>query len=84
MGLVAEILPDGEALMARAEELAARLATHAPLTMRATKEGMRRNAKAAAGDVDDHDLIELCYMSADFKEGMEAFLAKRKPAWTGR
>ncbi len=83
-GLIAEVLPDGDAVMARAAELAARLATHAPLTMRATKESMRRNAKAAAGDVDDHDLIELCYMSEDFKEGMEAFLAKRKPQWKGR
>jgi len=25
----------------------------------------------------------MCYMSADFKEGVEAFLSKRKPQWTG-
>jgi enoyl-CoA hydratase len=29
------------------------------------------------------DLIEMCYMSADFKEGVASFLAKRKPQWTG-
>ena len=29
------------------------------------------------------DLIALCYMSQDFKHGLEAFLAKKKPEWTG-
>jgi enoyl-CoA hydratase/carnithine racemase len=24
-----------------------------------------------------------CYMSKDFREGVDAFLAKRKPSWTG-
>lgn len=82
IGLVSEIAPSLEALHARADELAAKVASHAPLTLRATKEGMRR--LAAATSVDDRDLIALCYMSEDFKEGMEAFLAKRKPAWKGR
>jgi enoyl-CoA hydratase len=26
----------------------------------------------------------MCYMSRDFKEGMEAFLNKRKPVWQGK
>ena len=29
------------------------------------------------------DLVLMCYMSADFREGMEAFLAKRPPVWRG-
>ena len=53
-----------------------------PLTLRATKEALRRNRVAAA--VEDKDLVELAFMSADFKEGMEAFLAKRKPHWQGK
>ena len=78
IGLIAEVAEDAPA---RAEELAAVFATHAPLTMRATKEAMRR---LSAARVDDRDLIAMCYTSEDFREGMEAFLAKRKPAWSGR
>jgi len=32
---------------------------------------------------DDADLVELCYTSDDFHEGVAAFLAKRKPQWSG-
>jgi enoyl-CoA hydratase len=81
-GLVSEVLEDEAALLARAEELAKHLAGMAPLTLRATKEAMRRNREAI--HVEDADLIELCYMSADFKHGLEAFLAKSKPEWSGK
>jgi enoyl-CoA hydratase/carnithine racemase len=54
----------------------------APLTLSATKEALRRLREHAAA-VDDSDLIIQCYTSADFKEGLEAFLAKRKPDWKG-
>lgn len=82
IGLISAIATTLDDLHARADEIATKVASHAPLTMRATKEAMRRNT--AATQVDDRDLIELCYMSEDFKEGMEAFLAKRKPNWKGR
>ncbi|MEX5728748.1 enoyl-CoA hydratase [Rhodovulum iodosum] len=81
-GLIGEVLPDEAALMARAEALAATLGHMAPLTLRATKEAMRRNR--AAVSVDDADLITMCYMSEDFRHGMEAFLAKERPTWRGR
>jgi enoyl-CoA hydratase len=32
---------------------------------------------------EDRDLILMCYMSRDFREGMDAFLNKRTPNWTG-
>lgn len=82
VGLVSEVLSDEEALFERAQALAVRLSEMAPLTLRATKEAMRRNR--AAINVDDADLILSCYMSEDFKTGMEAFLEKRKPDWKGR
>ncbi|WP_336487341.1 enoyl-CoA hydratase/isomerase family protein [Methylobacterium nigriterrae] len=82
IGLVSEVVADAAALEARAAELAALLAGHAPLTLQATKEGLRRLQEGDAGA--GEDLILQCYMSQDFREGMEAFLAKRPPNWTGR
>lgn len=81
-GLVSEVLPDETALLARASELADKVGSMAPLTLRATKEALRRNR--AALQVDDSDLIISCYMSEDFRTGMEAFLGKKKPEWKGR
>ena len=80
-GLVSEVLEDHTALMARVRELGGLLIEQAPLTLRATKEGLRRLTQA---EIEDDDLILSCYSSADFREGLEAFLAKRKPDWQGR
>ncbi|HEX8416441.1 MAG TPA: enoyl-CoA hydratase/isomerase family protein [Methylobacterium sp.] len=86
IGLVGEVVEDAGALATRANELARLLAGHAPLTLRATKEGLRRlqEEPEPEGERPGDDLIRLCYTSADFREGMEAFLAKRPPDWTGR
>ncbi|MGO9390614.1 enoyl-CoA hydratase [Rhodoblastus sp.] len=78
-GLVGEIAPVDE-LMGRAESLARTVAGHAPLTLRATKEALARlRPPMETGE----DLVVMCYRSADFQEGMEAFLAKRPPQWRG-
>lgn len=82
-GLVREVVANEEALLPRAQELAEELATHAPLTMWASKEAMRRIRDRLVPEGEDSDLILSCYLSRDFKEGVEAFLAKRKPQWTG-
>jgi len=76
VGLVSEVLPDHAALMTGAEALARQVAANAPLTLRATKEALRRLRDALPPD---EDLIRLCYTSEDFREGMEAFLGKRPP-----
>ncbi len=81
-GLLSEILPDHAALQARAAELAATLASHAPLTLRATKQALRRltaSARATHGD----DLVTMCFGSADFAEGVKSFLERRPARWTG-
>jgi enoyl-CoA hydratase len=82
VGLVNELFDTPDALMSRAHALAAQIATQAPLTMRATKEIVRRLRERAAG-IDDEDLIALCYGSADFQEGLDAFLTKRTPKFAG-
>ena len=65
--------------------LAMEIAANAPLTLRATKEMVRRilsKRRLPAGE--DADLIEMCYSSEDFHEGVSAFLGKRRPQWTGK
>jgi enoyl-CoA hydratase/carnithine racemase len=82
IGLASEVLPDQATLLARAEELAATLAGHAPITLSTTKEALRR-LQAKMGEESIDDLIRHTYASADFREGMDAFLQKRPPKWTG-
>ena len=82
-GLISEIVEDHAALVARAGELAETLKGHAPITLRTTKEGLRR-LRVEGAKADDRDLVVAAYMSDDFKEGLEAFLGKRKPEWKGR
>jgi enoyl-CoA hydratase/carnithine racemase len=66
----------------RVGELTDRLAHHAPVTMRVTKEAIRRLLHAGLPDGDD--LARACYASEDFRIGVEAFVEKREPQWTGR
>ena len=81
-GFVHEIVA-AEAIEARVGALAEELASHAPITLRVTKEAVRR-LHAARPLPDGDDLIALTYTSADFREGVRAFLAKEKPRWTGQ
>jgi enoyl-CoA hydratase len=79
-GFVTEIAEPAE-LEAKAQALCDRLMRNAPVTMRVSKEGIRRIV--AAGLPDGEALIRECYGSRDFKIGVEAFLAKTRPVWTG-
>ena len=76
-----EVLAEGE-VDGRAREICRRLGESAPLTMRATREAMRRMTTDDLPPGDD--LIRSVYGSADFKAGVAAFIAKRRPVWNGR
>ena len=80
IGLVSEVVPDHAALGARAGALARLVGGHAPLTLQATKAQLRQLRTPVA---EDEGLILMCYQSRDFREGMEAFLSKRAPVWSG-
>ena len=82
-GMLVEVTPDETSLAQRAQAIAEEVAANAPLTHWATKEALRRLRDKAIPHGVDRDLIVRCYLSRDFREGVEAFLAKRKPVWTG-
>jgi enoyl-CoA hydratase len=82
-GLLAEVTADESSLLLRAQAIAEEMASFAPLTIWATKEALRRVRDQLIPEDADSDLIVACYMSADFREGVESFLAKRKPVWKG-
>ena len=74
IGLATEVVEEDEA-EARVQELCERLARHAAVTLRVTKEALRRLCDAGLPDGDD--LVRETYGSEDFRRTVQAFLAKR-------
>ena len=82
LGLLNEVVEDTAALAQRAGELATLIAGHAPLTLNSTKQALVRLQRRLSRE-EGEDLILMCYMSRDFREGLDAFLNKRPPQWRG-
>jgi len=85
LGLVNEIVAS-ENLMARARELATQLTENSPSSMTATKRLINGFISAEldqqiAEAIEDNARIRT---TADFREGINSFIEKRKPRWTGR
>jgi methylglutaconyl-CoA hydratase len=85
LGLVNEIVAP-EQLLPRARELAMQLMENSPASLQATKKllsGYTREQldRQVAQAVEANAAIR---RTADFKEGITAFLEKRKPTWTGK
>jgi enoyl-CoA hydratase/carnithine racemase len=84
MGLVHKVVSD-ESLAAAASKWAGTIAGNAPLSVRAMKQMIAR-VISSAFEVEHKDLDELGNRvrgSQDAREGVRAFLEKRKPAWRG-
>lgn len=84
MGLVHKVVPDDQ-LEAAAGQWAERIAGNAPLSVRAMKRMIARTISHAF-EAEHQDLDQLgtkVRTSADAREGVRAFLEKRKPVWRG-
>ena len=84
-GLVTRVVPDDETVPA-ALELAATIAALPPLAVTAAKEAVNQAEELGleAGLAFERRNFYLLFASEDQVEGMEAFAAKRAPAWKGR
>lgn len=85
MGLVNHVYPAAE-LMTEAKKLAAKIAKQAPIAVGYSKtainKGMQVDLDTAMGI--ESDLFGMCFATADQKEGMKAFVEKRKPDFQAR
>lgn len=85
LGLVSAVVPRGEA-RAAAAELLGRITKHGPLAVRLALESIYHALDASADEAMtfESSLFGLLASTADMKEGMAAFLEKRKPDFKGR
>lgn len=85
MGLVSEVVAD-EAVMDRALELARAIAQMPPIAVRKIKEAVLAGADQSleAGLLIERQAFQLLFDTADQKEGMKAFIEKRRPAFEGQ
>lgn len=83
-GLVNRVFPD-EWMLDEALSLAADIAARSPLSLRLAKEAINAAFEGSLSETldDERRLFQLTFASEDQKEGMAAFLEKRKPTWKG-
>ncbi|PWG65747.1 enoyl-CoA hydratase/isomerase family protein [Sediminicurvatus halobius] len=83
-GAVTDVFPP-ERIEDEVRAVAERLAGLAPLTLRATKEGIRRVLQGRRPALEQgSDLVRECYMSEDFRSAVRAFTEKTPHEWRGR
>lgn len=84
IGLVARVVPR-DRLLGECEALVRRIAANAPIAVRLAKEVLNRgpDMPLEAASALEADAFALCFATEDQKEGMKAFLEKRKPRYRG-
>ena len=85
MGLVSEVVPDGEVAGA-ALRIATTIAALPPLAVMQIKEAVLagEDASLSTALLLERKAFQLLFATSDQKEGMRAFLEKRKPEFQGR
>ena len=85
IGLVNRVVPEGEALSA-ARELAAEIAANGPVAVRHAKTAANRSLDVdlISGLEYEADQFSLLFATEDAREGMGAFMEKRKPQFKGQ
>ena len=85
IGLVNRVVPEGEALNA-ARELAAEISANGPVAVRHAKTAANRSLDVdlISGLEYEADQFSLLFATRDAREGMGAFMEKRKPQFEGR
>lgn len=85
LGLLNQVVEPAE-LESKVDELVKRLASRGPIAVAQIKQSFARNRDV---DVETAIMVEneaatTCFVSADQKEGLRAFLEKREAKWTGK
>jgi len=85
MGVVSEVVPTGQAL-ARAIDVAREISAMPPISIMQIKEIVNAgvNAPLETALVLERKAFQLQFATRDQKEGMRAFLEKRKPKFEGQ
>ncbi|HVE93083.1 MAG TPA: enoyl-CoA hydratase-related protein [Actinomycetota bacterium] len=84
-GLVSRVVPQ-EALLDEAVALASKIASQPPIAVRLGKDAVNRSYETllGAGLAAERHNFYLLFATEDQREGMDAFVNKRKPQWKGR
>ncbi len=84
-GLVSSVYPT-ETYLDDALKLAHKVAKQAPVAARLAKDAINASYESALSDGIQHErmLFYMLFSTDDQKEGMDAFVSKRKPTWTGK
>jgi enoyl-CoA hydratase/carnithine racemase len=85
LGLVTRVVPDAR-LDAEVEELARTLASLSPVALRLGKEAIYSACEMPYEQALRYlrEMVVLTHRTDDAREGIAAFLEKRRPVWTGR